>query len=50
MAVNTATFGVNLTLDQRDALDREAERQGLTRNALIRELAEDILRRERRTR
>lgn len=45
--VNTVTFGVNVTRAQRDALDREAARRGISRNALVRALAEDIARGER---
>jgi hypothetical protein len=42
MSVNTCFFGVNITLKQRDVLDAEAKRRGITRNALIRALIDGI--------
>lgn len=42
MSVNTCFFGVNITLKQRDVLDSEAKRRGITRNALIRTLINNL--------
>jgi len=42
MAVNTCFFGINITLKQREVLDAEARRRGITRNALIRSLINEL--------
>lgn len=42
MAINTCFFGVNVTLKQREVLDREARRRGITRNMLIRQFADEL--------
>jgi hypothetical protein len=42
MTVNTCFFGINITLRQRAVLDAEAKRRGITRNALIRVLIDEM--------